>query len=390
LPWGKGVQFFLKIINRTMLNVLQLRHQLHAHPEISGQEAWTSAFIVEQLREIGVSKIHTGFSQHSILAEIDGQNAGETLLFRCELDALPIQEANTFDHRSTINGVSHKCGHDGHSATMLAFAQKLMQHPLRNSKVLLFFQSAEETGAGAKAAIESGIFKQFDIDYAYAYHNLPSFPLGAVLCKAGIFTPSVESFEVAFIGKNCHASQPANGVNPANAIATFIQFMHTFHQPNKAAVDYFVVTPIHINMGEKAYGTSAGHAEVGYTIRTWDSRVLEQHKHLITQKIEEICQKEGLSFNISWFEAFNANNNDATAFEHIKKATAQNDLSFIEISQPFDFGEDFGLFTDTYKGAMFGIGSGEGCPALHTVDYDFPDELIEIGSALFMKLVQKY
>lgn len=367
-----------------------IRHQLHAHPELSGQEAWTSAFIVEQLRKIGVSKIHTGFSQHSILAEIDGQNEDKTLLFRCELDALPIQEVNTFDHRSTINGVSHKCGHDGHSATMLAFAQKLLQNPLKNGKILLFFQSAEETGAGAKAAIESGIFKQFSIDYAFAYHNLPSFPLGAVLCKTGIFTPSVESFCVTFSGKNCHASQPANGINPANAIADFIQFMYTFHQPDKAQIDYFVVTPIHINMGEKAYGTSAGHAEVGYTIRTWDSRVLEQHKQLIKEKIAEICQKERLSFNITWFEAFNANNNHPLAFEHIKKATADKGLAFMEIKQPFDFGEDFGLFTDTYKGAMFGIGSGKNCPALHTVDYDFPDDLIEIGSDVFMGLVQKY
>ena len=199
---------------------------------------------------------------------------------------------------------------------------------------------------------------------------------------------SVESFCITFLGKNCHASQPANGINPANAIAEFIQFMHTSYQPNKAAEYYFVVTPIHINMGEKAYGMSAGHAEVGYTIRTWDSRVLELKKDLITQKIEEICQKEGLSFKISWFEAFNSNNNDSTAFEQIKSATAQNGLTFIEMTQPFDFGEDFGLFTETYKGAMFGIGSGENCPALHTVDYDFPDALIEIGSELFMGLIR--
>ena len=366
-----------------------IRHQLHAHPELSGQEAWTSAFIVEQLKKIGVTKIHTGFSQHSILAEIEGQNEGKTLLFRCELDALPIEEANTFAHRSTKKGVSHKCGHDGHSATMIAFAQKLLQNPIKKGKILLFFQS-EETGAGAKAAIESGIFKQFSIDYAYAYHNLPSFPLGAVMCKAGIFTPSVESFKIEFIGKNCHASQPAKGINPANAIAEFIQFMHSFHQPDKADADYFVVTPIHINMGEKSYGTSAGHAEVGYTIRTWDSRVLEKHKQLIVQKIENICQKERLDFNIAWFEAFNANNNDQKAFEHIKEATAQNGLQFIEMAQPFDFGEDFGLFTENYKGAMFGIGSGKNCSALHTVDYDFPDDLIEIGSEVFFKLAQLY
>lgn len=369
-----------------MLNAIQLRHQLHTHPELSSQESWTSAFIIEQLQKIGVKKIHTNFSQHSIVAEIDGQKAGKTLLFRCEIDALPIQEANTFAHRSTITGVSHKCGHDGHSATMLAFAQKLMQKPPETGKILLFFQSAEETGAGAKAAIESGFFKQFSIDYAFAYHNLPSFPLGMVLCKEGIFTPSVESFNLELFGKPCHASQPANGINPANTVAQFIAFMSQFHQPNKTKADYFVVTPIHILMGEKAYGISASHAEIGYTIRTWESRVLEQHKQKIVEFIEKTCHTERLEYQISWFESFKSNNNHPDAFAKIKAVTAQNSLEFLETEQPFDFGEDFGLFTDTYKGAMFGIGSGENCPALHTVDYDFPDELIEIGSELFLKL----
>ena len=373
-----------------MLDTIQLRHRLHAHPELSDQEAWTSAFVVEQLQKIGVSKIHTGFSQHSILAEIDGQNADKTLLFRCELDALPIQEANHFAHRSTQNGISHKCGHDGHTATMLAFAQKLLENPLKNGKILLFFQSAEETGAGAAAAMAAGIFKQFPIDYAFAYHNLPSFPIGSVLCKKGIFTPSVESFNLMLIGKNCHASQPANGINPALAIAEFINFMNSFHQAYKSKTDYFVVTPIHIQMGEKAYGMSAGYAEIGYTIRTWDSAVLEQHKEKIKENIAIICQNQGLSFKIDWFEAFKSNNNDAQAYEQIKSAATKNGLTFIEREQPFDFGEDFGLFTDVYKGAMFGIGSGENCPALHTVDYDFPDELIEIGSNVFLAIATSF
>lgn len=369
-----------------MIDAIQIRHQLHAHPELSSHEIWTTDFIVKQLREMGISKIHTGFSQHSIVAEIDGQKVGKTLLFRCELDALPIQEANSFSHRSTQQGISHKCGHDGHSATMLAFAQKLMLNPLQSGKVLLFFQSAEETGAGAKAAIESRFFQPYLIDFAFAYHNLPSFPLGTILCKTGIFTPSVESFCLELIGKNCHASQPANGINPANAIADFIQFMNQFHQPDKSEGDYFVVTPIHINMGEKAYGISAGHAEIGYTIRTWDIRVLELHKGFILEKIDEICRKEQLSFRISWFESFVANNNHVSAFEYIRSAATQNNVPFVEIDQPFDFGEDFGLFTNVYKGAMFGIGSGENCPALHTVDYDFPDALIDIGSSIFYQL----
>ena len=371
-----------------MLNLIKIRHQLHAHPDLSGQEIWTSNFIIEQLKKIGVSKIHRGFSPHSIVAEIDGLNVGKTLLFRCELDALPIQEANDFAHRSLKKGISHKCGHDGHSATMLAFAQKLMQKPLQKGKILLLFQSAEETGEGAKLALESGFFEQFHVDFAYAYHNLPTFPLGAIVCKEGIFTPSVESFSIQLMGKNCHASKPADGINPANAIAEFIQFMATMHEPNKASENYFVVTPIHINMGEKAYGISAGFAEIGYTIRTFSSDVLAEFKQKIIEKIKAICALEKLEFTISFFESFNANNNDLNAFKNIKLAAINNDFPFIEIEKPLDFGEDFGLFTDYYKGAIFGIGSGENCPALHTIDYDFPDELIEIGSDMFYELSQ--
>ena len=372
-----------------MIDIIPLRQHLHRYPELSGQEVKTSKFVVEQLQKMGVSKIHTGFSQQSIVAEIDGKEAGKTLLFRCELDALPIQEANDFAHKSLNVGVSHKCGHDGHTAAMLAFAQKLLQKPLKTGKILLFFQSAEETGVGAKAALDSGFFKQYSIDYVFAYHNVPTFPLGEIVCKKGVFTPSVESFSVELMGKKCHASKPADGINPANAVAKIIQFMATLHQADKKQNDYFVVTPIHVNMGEKAYGISAGHAEIGYTIRTWDSRVLAQYKKKIVENIKAICESEGLTFNIAWFEAFNANNNDAEVFEAIKLAATHNRLVVNEIEEPLDFGEDFGLFTEGYRGAMFGIGSGENCPALHTVDYDFPDELIEIGSEMFYALAIK-
>jgi amidohydrolase len=371
-----------------MLDIIQIRHQLHAHPEVSNQEIWTSAFVVEQLKKMGVTKIHTHFAQHSILAEIDGLEAGKTLLFRCELDALPIQEANNFAHKSLIEGVSHKCGHDGHMATMLAFAQKLMQNPPKSGKFLLLFQSAEEIGEGAKAVLNSGILSPFSIDYAYAYHNLPSFPLGAIVYKFGTITPSVESFSIELKGKKCHASKPADGINPAKAVAQFIRFMARFHQPDKSWDGYFVVTPIHINMGEKTYGISAGYAEIGYTIRTFKQDDLNKIKQRIIKKIKAICKAENLEYSICWFEAFNANINHSEAIEHLDIVAMNNDFNVIEIDEPLDFGEDFGLFTEGYKGALFGIGSGENCPALHTVDYDFPDELIDVGSRLFYELCQ--
>ena len=287
-----------------MIDPIQIRHTLHAHPELSGKEAWTSAFIVEQLQNLGIKKIHTGFSPHAIIAEIEGQEVGKTILFRSELDALPIQEIKDFDHKSQINGVSHKCGHDGHSATLLAFAQKLMQQKLKKGTVLLFFQSAEETAEGAKAALDSGIFDQFSIDYAFAYHNIPGSPLGAVLCKSGTFTPCVESLSIELIGKNCHASEPAKGINPAKAISQIINYFDTLHQADRNHVDYFVTTPIYINMGEKAYGMSAGYAQIDYTIRTWHNRRFDQFKEKIIKNVGQICQKEQLLHNITWLEPF--------------------------------------------------------------------------------------
>ena len=141
-------------------------------------------------------------------------------------------------------------------------------------------------------------------------------------------------------------------------------------------------------MGEKAYGTSAGYAQIDYTIRTWNNARFKQFRENIIKEITKICKKAQLSFNITWLEPFNANNNDSDAFQQIEKVAEVIGLKFTNLNEPFNFGEDFGLFTDRYKGAMFGLGAGENCPALHTVDYDFPDDLIEIGRDIFIGLVE--
>lgn len=360
-----------------------IRKYLHANPELSGFEEKTSQFVIEHLRELGVQKIHHGFSMYSVLAEIDGKKEGKTILFRCELDALPIQELNTFEHQSKISGISHKCGHDGHMAIMLAFAKKLMQNPPERGKILLFFQSAEETGQGAKGAIDSGIFNQFQIDYALSLHNFPDFPLGSIILKKGILTPTVESMNLKLMGKTSHAAEPAKGINPARAISQIIDFISSLHNDDKTSENYFVTTPIHIQMGEKAYGTSAGYAEMGYTFRTWESTKLDSYKTLIESKINEIITSENLKFQIEWLESFKANNNDSEVIDSLRAIASKNKLQTVEKEKPFDFGEDFGLFTDTFKGAMFGVGSGENCFPLHNENYDFPDEIIEIGSAMF-------
>jgi amidohydrolase len=369
-----------------MTTAIEFRRHIHANPELSTVEKKTSDYVVSELKKLGINKIHHGFSMHSVLAEIDGNESGPTILFRCELDALPIQEESNFAHRSTIEGVSHQCGHDGHAATMFRFAQKLMEIPLKKGKILLFFQSAEEIGAGAKAAIESGIFKQFPIDYAFAFHNFPGFPMGEIIVKKGLFTPCVESGIFELIGKTSHAAEPSKGINPALAIAEIIQYFDSLNNPDKTSTDFFVATPIHIEMGEKAYGTSAGKATIGYTFRNWENEKFDAMKAKIIQKVDEVSNKYKLEFSANWIESFNANNNNATAYNEVKIAAKTQKFDLLDLEKPFEFGEDFGLFTKKYKGAMFGIGSGINQAPLHSSKFDFPDELLEIGSSMFYQM----
>ncbi|MBX7169782.1 MAG: amidohydrolase [Pyrinomonadaceae bacterium] len=372
-----------------MDQIYYIRQKLHQNPELSGNEVETSRFVAEKLKEFGITEIHTDFAQQSVLVVIRGKQPGKTILFRSELDALPITETNTFEHRSVQDGISHKCGHDGHIATLIALAQHFAENQPEKGIILFLFQSAEEVGTGAKAILDSNILEKFNVDFTFAYHNLPGYPLGQILCKSGTFTPSVESFNATLIGKTCHASEPHKGVNPANAIAEFVQFMERFGQPNKQTQDYCIVTPIHISLGEKNYGIAAGRAEIGYTVRTWTAQNLTELKNKVAQKIEEICSKQGLEWYLEWFESFHSNHNDANAVEIIESACKKLGYSYQNLEQPLDFGEDFGLFTEHFSGAMFGLGSGEDCPALHTVDYDFPNQLLPIASNILKEIARQ-
>ncbi|MEK7722937.1 MAG: amidohydrolase [Acidobacteriota bacterium] len=368
---------------------IQIRQKLHQHPELSGKELVTSRYVVEQLRNLGITEIHTDFAQHSVLAVIRSPHLGKTILFRSELDALPIAEANNFEHQSLQIGISHKCGHDGHITTLLALAHRFTENPPEKGTILLLFQSAEEVGTGAKEVLDSKILEKFNIDFVFAYHNLPGHPLGLTMCKSGTFTPSVESFNATLIGKNCHASEPQKGINPARAIAKFVQFMEQFLQPNKQMSNYCVVTPIHISLGEKNYGISAGQAEIGYTVRTWTAQDLAELKLKVTGHLEEICSQEGLKWELDWFESFHSNHNDEKAVAIIESACQNLGYSYQTLENPLDFGEDFGLFSEHYKGAMFALGSGENCPALHTVDYDFPNQLLPVACNIFQEIARQ-
>lgn len=318
-----------------------------------------------------------------------GTGNGENVLLRCELDALAIEEINDFQYKSQQPGVSHKCGHDGHMAILFGVGKYLQSSETKGDAYLLF-QPAEENGMGAKKVLDDPAFeKNCQPNYVFALHNIPGSPMHSVLVKSGPFTPSVISAEIELNGKTAHAAEPQNGVNPSYAFGELLEASRRLVNSDSQSANFKIITPIYATIGSRDFGISAGNAKAGFTLRTGRNDVMEQFKSDFTSLIESICDKHQLTYKLNWTQAFSSIENDPQCADLISQVAEDLALELIEIHNAFPWGEDFGLFTERYSGAMFGLGSGINTPALHNPDYDFPDELIETGVNMFVGLIHK-
>ncbi|RSK39838.1 amidohydrolase [Mangrovimonas spongiae] len=370
-------------------NLTTYRKQIHQNPELSGQEKQTAKQLIHAIKKLNPTEIITNINGYSFAVIFDSGNTGKTVMFRAELDALPIQEINTFSHQSKTKGVSHKCGHDGHMTILYGLAQELQKTTIAKGRVILLFQSAEETGEGAKAILNDEKFKSITPDFIFALHNVPGYPFGDVICKTETFTPSVVSLAVTLQGKTAHAAEPENGINPDIALQELIFKIKQLENPNQDDKDFSTIATVFATLGSKDYGISAGNAELHFTIRCWTLKQLHILKQHITNIVKNTCNKYQLNHTLDWFEEFASNKNDESATKHIKKAAKHLNFNYIEKTHPFKWGEDFGLFTQHYKGAMFGLGAGQNTPALHNPDYDFPDNITENGILMFYQILKQ-
>ena len=377
------------MLETPLLNQLQaIRRNLHANPEVSNFEFETQNEILNYLKKETNAKFQK-VGQTGVLAIFNSQKQGPTILIRGDIDALPIIETNTFDHASTAAGVSHKCGHDGHTTILLGLAKILSENPIRKGKVLLLFQPAEENGMGAEAVLKDAIFQEESIDYVFALHNLPGYKLHEIVVKENEFTANVKSIILKMTGKTAHAAEPEQGSNPSMAISEILAFADSMTHNKPEDENIFLMTPIYATLGDLAYGISAGYGEIHFTIRSWNTDLMQKRSDAIVDFMEAICAKYQLRSDISWLQVFHANLNDSDAVGFIRKAAKHCHFSITERPYPFRWGEDFGLFTQRYKGAMFGLGAGETTPALHNPDYDYPDEITETGIRIFYQIIQE-
>ncbi len=365
-----------------------LRKLLHQNPELSGKEYATSERIQDFLSRVPPDEMFTNIGGTGILAIYHPQQeVQQTVLFRCELDALPIQEINDFEHRSNTINISHKCGHDGHMAIMCELAKKIYEKKAINTKVVLLFQPAEENGEGAIAVYNDERFKSLQIDKVFALHNLPEFPMHEIVVKDHTFTCAVNSIIIQLFGKTSHAGEPEKGDNPALCIASVIGQFNQLMQPDPNKEKYTILTPVYIHMGSKDYGISAGYGEVHYTFRRAANNEMKELEKELQDIAQSTAKKYNLEPKISWTQRFSANENNPQEVDIVRRSAEQLQLSLTEKQSPLQWGEDFGVFTEHFDGAMFGLGSGENTPALHNPDYDFPDELIETGAQIFYQII---
>ena len=373
---------------KIVLRLEEIRKEIHQNPELSQHEFNTAKRIKIYLKTYSVGTVST-VANSGVLVTFDSGAAGQSILLRADIDALPIKEINDFKHKSKTSGVSHKCGHDGHAAIMLGVAELLSKYPLKKGKVVLLFQPAEEIGIGAESVLNDPHFQKLQFDFVFALHNIPGIEKNKIIIKENIFNANVKSMIIKLQGKTAHAAEPEKGQNPAMAIADILHYIEKETNNNPQQEDFFLITPVHINLGEIAYGISAGAGELHLTLRSWDLGLFEKKCSNLEKFIKRTCEKYTLGFQISWTQVFYANKNNPAAIDFIRLAAKTNKFEIHEMSHSFKWGEDFGLFTQKFKGAMFGLGAGENTPALHNPDYDFPDEIISTGVQQFFQIIQE-
>lgn len=368
----------------------QIRRELHQHPELSGHEARTARFVEDKLQAFHPTKVIRHVGGHGLLVEYFFSEDGPTVLFRADMDAVAVQEPDDIPHHSQTPGVAHKCGHDGHTTILLRFARMLSERPLPKGRVLLLFQPAEENGSGSKAVLDTKVLDYYKIDKAFALHNIPGYPASAVLCKEDSFTCAVVSVSITLTGKTSHAAEPQKGISPIPATLNIVDELLRWNNTDIQSDDYFLSTIVEIHVGEEAYGVSAGNSVIRATLRAKTDKLLHQHAQQLKELVATECKRTpDLQHEMEWLEPFSANENDPQSVGMIKNAALRNNLPYIELQTPFSWGEDFGLFMQQYKGAIFGLGSGENCAPLHSPQYDFPDEVIETGATLFYTIAEE-
>lgn len=386
-------------IDTTQLAALRtLRHELHEIPELSSVETQTAERIARELSESGADEVLTQVGGTGVVgvfasAEYSQTQEGPTIVLRCELDALPVTEPADMpiDYRSRCDGISHKCGHDGHMAVMCGVARALGEQRPARGRVALLFQPAEETGEGGPAVVADPRFQALNPDYVIGFHNLPKHEMHSICLRRGTFASASEGFRIQLTGAFSHSSYPEHGKSPAVAVGELVSRLPGLPDEIDQEGDLLMLTLTQAVLGEKGpkmdFGVAPGVAEICGVIRAHEQSELEQLKSMIQDLTRQVSERDDLQWELSWHEAFPATVNHDESVAIIQRAAQQAGLNVQLLDEPFRWSEDFSHYLQRWPGAFFGVGSGVDQPQLHNEYYDFPDELLPTGVAVYLAIL---
>lgn len=348
-----------------------LRKRLHQIPEPSGAECQTRAMLIDFL------KSHTSLEVRNMgtwlyAAHREGEGLPGVML-RADMDAVNGPNGAAF----------HGCGHDGHCANLAALALACEGRTF-GKNLFFLFQPAEETGAGARECL--ALFESERIDAVYGMHNLPGFAKGEVLVRSGTFACASKGLMLRFTGRQCHAAYPETGVNPARAMAQLVTELDALTGPvqNELAL----CTLVHMRVGERAFGVSAGEGELALTLRAERLEALEALETRIVSRAQALCREQGLALETAEADAFPDTRCREADVERFSACAVNAGLRVERLEKPMRWSEDFGWYLRNRPGVFFGIGAGEEHAALHTPEYEYDDALIGTAVQAFLAAIE--
>jgi len=379
--------------------VAAIRRDIHAHPELCFEEKRTADVIAQALEGWGIP-VHRGLGRTGVVGIVKGSESPRAVGLRADIDALPMTEHNRFPHASRHPGKMHACGHDGHTAMLLAAAKHLAQHRHFDGTVYLIFQPAEEGGGGAREMMKDGLFERFPMEAIFGAHNWPGLGVGQFAVRSGPAFASSNEFKITIRGKGSHGAMPHLGIDPVPVACQMVQAFQTIITRNKRPIDTGVISVTMIHTGEATNVVPESCVLEG-TVRTFTTEVLD----MIERRMKTVSEATCAAFEANCDFEFSRNypptiNHDAeTAFARAVMAEVVGTENVLEF-EPTMGAEDFSYFLQQKPGCYFVIGNGDGTHRegghgmgpcmLHNPSYDFNDDLIPLGATLWVRLAERW
>jgi amidohydrolase len=382
----------MPVINRIAAyadEMKEWRHWMHRNPELLFDCHNTAGFVVERLREFGITDIHEGIATSGVVAIIEGKGEGPTIGLRADMDALPIIEATGLDHASEVDGKMHACGHDGHTTMLLGAAKYLAETRNFSGRVALIFQPAEEGGGGAGVMVDEGLIERWDISQVYALHNAPGHEAGSFYTTPGPIMAAADTFEIFITGAGGHGAMPHETKDPIAAALAIGNGFQTIVSRNHRSLDDLVISITQIHSGT-ADNIVPADAYLCGTVRTFDKSV----QAMVMRRMDGIChglaEAYDVDIRLDYQVGYPAtvNHDSETAFAAgVASEIAGDDMVTSDSGREMG-AEDFSYILEKCAGSYLFLGQGESA-GLHHPEYDFNDEVATTGASFFARLVEK-